>query len=224
MQNEVIACFKWWIGLQKTLTDAQMQRARTELINAAILVTGTTGSVDEKIVPISSIKTYLNTRSNGSAIPTDGPLPDHLLPLSISRHYDPQSLHSAFGWRELSISEWLRYVLDPHIISTDIEHDLTRSPQWAERVLQGLARVWSACSKDAHSEMTTLLSDKTCIPTSAGLKVPGDAYFQNAHVFPDLPLVTFPSGAAIKGNLEKTLQSLGVRKHVDLQIVFNRFV
>lgn len=222
IKNEVIACFKWWIGLQKTLTDAQAQRARTELINAAILATGSADKADEKIMPISSIQTYLNTRSSGSAIPTDGPLPDHLVPLAISRHFDPQSLHSAFGWRELSVTEWLRYMLDPQTVASDVEHDMIRSPQWAERVVHVLARIWPSCSRDAQTEIIALLQDKTCIPTAAGLKVPKEAYFQNAHVFPDLPLVTFPSGAMIRGNLEKTLQALGVRKHVELQIVFNR--
>ena len=116
----------------------------------------------------------------------------------------------------------LRYVLDPQVISADVDHDLTRTPQWAERVLQAIARVWPSSSKDAQSEIVSLLQEKPCIPTSAGLKVPREAYFQNAHVFPDLPLVTLPSGTVIKGTLEKTLESLGVRKHVELQIVFNR--
>lgn len=208
--------------MSKTLTEAQLARARPELINAIILTLGTPGSSDEKIIPISAVKTFLNTRNYGAAIPTDGPLPTHLLPLSISRHFDPQLLVSAFGWRELTIGEWLRHILDPKTTAINVEYDLARSAQWAERVLNAVARVWPSCGKDVQADIVSLLEDKTCIPTSAGIKVPGGAYFQSAHVFSDLPLVTFPSGTAIKGNLEKMLQSLGVRKHVDLQIVFNR--
>ena len=161
-------------------------------------------------------------RSHGSAIPTDGPLPAHLLPLNISRHFDPQVLHSAFGWRELSIGGWLSFILDPQTIVSDVEHDMTQSASWAERVIQSLSRLWPSLSKDVQEDIIRQLHDKACIPTSAGFKVPGDAYFQNANVFPDLPIVTLPSGVAIKGNLEKFLQALGVRKHVDLQIVFVR--
>jgi hypothetical protein len=56
------------------------------------------------------------------------------------------------------------------------------------------------------------------------LKVPTQAYFASVSLFRDLPTVTMPSGANIKGALEKVLQSLGVRKHVELQIVFDRSV
>ncbi|KAI0342553.1 hypothetical protein BDW22DRAFT_1484759 [Trametopsis cervina] len=223
-EHEMTACFKWWLNMYKTIGDAQLQRARSEIINAAILTIGTPGGSDEKIISLVSLKTFLNTRSTGAAIPTDGPLPSHVLPLTVSRHFDPQALRSAFGWQELTVADWLGFLLDPQTVTSDPEHDLTSSTHWADRVLQVLARVWPSCGKEAQADVVTLLQDKTCIPTSAGLKVPGDAYFQNAHVFPDLPLVTFPSGAAIKGNLEKVLQALGVRKHVELQIVFNRMI
>ena len=98
------------------------------------------------------------------------------------------------------------------------------SPQWAERVLQVLARASQSLSRARQEEVAEILREHACIPTSAGLKKPAEAYFQNAHVFHDLPIVTLPSGAAVKGPLEKFLQAAGVRKHVDLQIVFNRYV
>lgn len=208
--------------MYKTLSAAQVHAARKEILDAAIVTTGAPGSVEEKIIPLSSVQTFLNTRNHGSAIPTDGPLPAHLLPLNVSRHFDPQALQSAFGWRELNIGEWLKFTLESQVNTPDVEHDITQSAPWAERVLQSLARVWPSLSKDAQADIMAQLQDKTCIPTSAGLKIPAEAYFQSAHVFPDLPLVTLPSGTAIKGNLEKMLQAVGVRKHVDLQIVFNR--
>ncbi len=173
---------------------------------------------------MSSIQTFLNMRSIGSSIPTDGPLPDSLLPLNISRNFDPQSLISALGWKELTIGEWLRHVLDPDVSKSNAEYDLTLSPTWAERVLNVLARVWPACPRVVQEDVINLLKDKICIPTSAGLRTPQEAYFQNAHVFPDLPLITLPSGAPVKGPLEKFVEALGVRKHVELQIVFDRYV
>ncbi|KAI0083802.1 hypothetical protein BDY19DRAFT_975723 [Irpex rosettiformis] len=223
-ENEGIACLKWWASMYKTLSAAHVHAARKEILEATILTIGTPGSAEEKIIPLSSVQTFLNTRSHGSAIPTDGPLPTRLLPLSISRHFDPQALQSAFGWRELGIGEWLQFILDPQTTASHVEHDIVQCAPWAERVIQSLSRVWPSLSKDAQVDIVAQLRDKVCIPTSAGLRAPGDAYFQNAHVFPDLPLVAFPSGIAIKGSLEKTLQALGVRKHVDLQIVFNRMI
>ena len=70
-----------------------MRRARTiDPLNAAIVSLSTQGSADEKIIPLSSIETYLNTRNMGSLIPGEGPLPAHLLPVSIGRHFDPAAL------------------------------------------------------------------------------------------------------------------------------------
>jgi hypothetical protein len=204
------------------LEEQHKLQVRKALIEAAVITTGSPGAAEEKIISLAAVKTYLNTSRHGSFIPTDGPLPADLLPISISRHFSPDSLQSAFGWRELTIVEWLRYILDDQIASSDIEHDVTRSPQWAERVLQALARAWPNCSKKTKADFVILLGDKTCIPTSAGLKIPNHAYFQNTNVFPDLPIVTLSSRAPIKGALEELLQELGVRKHVDLQIVFHR--
>ena len=201
-----------------------MQHIRTELVNAAILTVGTSGQADEKIIPISTIQSFLNVRSGGSLIPTDGPIPDHLLPLSISRELDPLAVRAAFGWREFTVGEWVQHITSPQVTSGNVEFDITRSPQWAERVLHVLTRAWPSCAQPTKDIIVALLKDKACIPTSAGLKTPSEAYFQNVHVFPDLPIVTLPSGTSVKGPLEKVLQGLGVRKHVELQIVFDRCV
>lgn len=101
-------------------------------------------------------------------------------------------------------------------------HDLTISASWSERVILILARAWPSLSGPAKDQIILLLKDKTCIPTSGGLKIPDEAYFANANIFHDLPVVTFPSGIAIKSTLEKVLEALGVRKHVQLQVVFTR--
>ncbi|GJE97590.1 hypothetical protein PsYK624_138110 [Phanerochaete sordida] len=221
-EAEMVACFKWWIDLYKSGAVKQMERARAELLNAAVMITGTPGGAGEKIVPLNTIKSFLNNRA--AAIPLDGPLPPSLLPPSASRHFDPQWLKAAFGWEEFHLPSWLRHILDPEIRTADPEHDITLSAPWAERVLQVLTRAWPSSPKTSQQAITDLLKDVSCIPTIMGMKLPGESYFQNAHVFPDLPLVKLPSGAPIKGTLEKVLEALGVRKHVDLQIVFNRMI
>lgn len=221
-----MACLKWWLGIYKegSSNPAHLQRVRAELLNTAILVVGKLGSPEEKLIPLHTIKTFLNTRGLGGLIPTDGPLPEHLLPVSISQNFDPSNLGTAMAWRELSILEWLQHLLDEKVTAANAEHDPTRSAPFAERVLNILTRAWPSMSKGPMEAIVELLQQKTCIPTSMGLRTPQEAYFQTAHVFSDLPIVTFPSGTAVKGTLEKVLQTLGVRKHVDLQIVFNRYV
>jgi hypothetical protein len=106
--------------------------------------------------------------------------------------------------------------------AADAEHDINRSATWAERVLSTLSRSWPSLSNSVKEQLVALLKDQACIPTTGGLKIPEQAYFANANVFKDLPIVKLPSGTSIKGAIEKLLLALGVRKHVDLQLVFNR--
>ena len=223
-ETETVACLKWWIGVTKqggsTKQGSSINlQGRSQLLDA--LVVSVTGP-PEKIMKLSDAQTFLNSRTGGAIIPTDGPLPSTLLPSSITRSFDPEVLASVFPWKQLSIVDWLRHVTDPKVAAADTEFDITQSAPWAERVLTVLARAWPSLAKTAQEDVINILSPKSCVPTSTGLKVPDHAYFSSVNLFRDLPIVTMPSGAAVKGALEKVLQSLGVRKHVELQIIFDR--
>jgi len=63
-----------------------------------------------------------------------------------------------------------------------------------------------------------MLKEKKCMPTSKkGLLKPGETYFHNVKVLPDLPTVE-----SMKGVKEKFLEQLGVRRVVALQLIFDR--
>jgi hypothetical protein len=222
-EDEMIACLKWWIGLNAQGDNPNLLPIRTELLNAALLITGTAGGPDGTILPLASVTSFISTRNIlSSMIPTDGPLPPYVIPLSISRHFPPDVLLSSFPWTELLIVDWLRYVISPEVRAAGVEHDINQSAPWAERVLTVLARSWPSLSNGMKDNVAVILHDRTCVPTSAGLKLPQQAYFANANIFRDLPIVTLPSGTPVKGTLEKVLQFIGVRRHVDLQVVFDR--
>jgi hypothetical protein len=223
-EPEMIACLNWWLNLDQRGDDSNLLRIRTELLNAAVLTTGTPGGPDERIIPLASISKIINTKHVGTFIPADGPIPTLVLPLSVSKRFSPESLIKAFPWTELSILDWLRHITSHAVTEADVAYDLNRSAPWAERVLTMLSRAWPSMSKPTQVEVKELLKDKTCIPTSHGLRVPDQSYFANVNLFPDLSIVTMPSGLFVKGALEKVLQELGVRKHVELQIVFDRCV
>jgi hypothetical protein len=218
-ETETIACLKWWIGVAKQGNNPNLLQGRSQLLDA--LVVSITGP-PEKIMKLSDAQTFLNSRAGGAIIPTDGPLPSTLLPTSITRSFDPDVLVSVFPWKQLSIVDWLRHATDPKVAGANAEFDITHSAPWAERVLSVLARAWPSLAKNAQEDVIKILSPKSCIPTSTGLKKPDQAYFSSVNLFRDLPIVTMPSGAVVKGTLEKVLQSLGVRKHVELQIIFDR--
>jgi Protein of unknown function (DUF3684) len=218
-ETETVACLKWWIGVTKQGSNLNLLQGRSQLLDA--LVVSIIGP-PEKIMMLSNAQTFLNSRAGGAIIPTDGPLPSTLLPSSITRSFDPDVLASVFPWKQLSIVDWLKHVTDPKVAASNAEFDITHSAPWAERVLTVLARAWPSLAKPAQEDVIKMLSPKACIPTPTGLKVPGQAYFSSVNLFRDLPIVTMPSGAPVKGALERVLQSLGVRKHVELQIIFDR--
>ncbi|KAH7929282.1 hypothetical protein BV22DRAFT_1081369, partial [Leucogyrophana mollusca] len=222
-EEELVACLKWWTGLTPQGSNLQLPTIRAELLNAAVLTFGAPGA-DAKVLPLASVQSFINLRHMGSLIPWDGPLPDSLMPLSVTRHFDPDQLYS-FRWREFSIVDWIQHISSPVVLmdDDDVEHSLTRSAPWAERVLNVLARAWPSLSLEARNSISTILADKSCIPTSSGLKIPRESYFASADIFNDLPVVTLSSGP-IKAPTEKVLAALGVRKHVELQIVFDRMV
>ena len=218
-ETETIACLKWWISVAKQGNNPNLLPGRSQLLDA--LVVSITGP-PEKIMKLSDAQTFLNSRAGGAIIPTDGPLPSTLLPTSISRSFDPDVLVSVFPWKQLSIVDWLRHATDPKVAGANAEFDITHSAPWAERVLSVLARAWPSLAKNAQEDVIKILSPKSCIPTSTGLKKPDQAYFSSVNLFRDLPIVTMPSGVVVKGALERVLESLGVRKHVELQIIFDR--
>jgi hypothetical protein len=135
-------------------------------------------------------------------------------------------------------------VTDPEVATANAKFDITRDAPWADQVLSVLSRAWPSLSKTDREKVVELLSPKNCetceadedddadeackackacIPTSDGLKLPRQAYFSNVESFENLPIVSMPSGAKVRGDLKKVLEELGVRRHVKLQIVFDRF-
>lgn len=222
-EDEIVACLKWWIGVNKEASKFELT-PRTQLLNAAVLTIGTVGGEEQKFISLSSIRTFVNSRTIANIIPLDGPLPDHLLPASISKHFAPDDIIASFPWTELTIPQWLGHICSPAVRKAGVNIDINLSATWAERVLAVLARAWPNLSGPAKGEICAHLKPMTCIPTSAGMKTPDQSYFVQANIFNDLPVVKLSPGVAVKGNLERVLQVLGVRKHVDLQVVFNRMI
>ena len=218
-EEEMVACLQWWIGTsQQNL--AGVDGIRQALLSAAELTVGSSDDGDKRIISLEGIQTFLN--QNKFVVPTDGPLPSHLLPMSVSRKFESTQLQKSLRWKELTVLEWARHIVDPAVYTQKSEFNIVESPAWADRVLQVLSKCWPTLSKVDQTTIIGLLEKLACIPTSAGMKKPSEAYFSRADIFRDLPVVNLPSEVQIKGNLEKVLADLGVRKHVDLQVILNR--
>ncbi|KAK0455114.1 hypothetical protein EV421DRAFT_1887456 [Armillaria borealis] len=213
-ETETIACLKWWSGVKLNVTDRSS--IQKQLLDAAIMTTGLAGSGAERIIPLNIIQTFVDPKY----IPPDGPLPDHVLPYTVSKQLSSSTLKSSFPWTELTIRQWIQHVCDPNTRSAP-EHDITMSGPWAEHVLTVLSRSWTTISPEMKGEIVVMMKYLKCIPTSSGLRIPDEVYFPGANIFRDLPVVLLPSGSIIRGSLERVMEGLGVRRDVELQTLFN---
>lgn len=222
---EMIACLKWWVTV--AAHPSYEISLRSKLLNNAMLTIADPrdAALSEKIQPLSAVRFYLNT----SRLPTDVPLPDSCLSYEVSKSFSTNEISRVFGWSELTVSAWLKNLVQisvqaPHSSSNLIaDTNLQTSAAFAEKVLLTLSRAWFALPSSQHDEIQQLLAEVTCIPTRLQMQKPNDAYFSNVSLFSDLPIVELPT-AQVKGNLEKLLIALGVRRHVELQMIFNRLV
>ncbi|KAH9963432.1 hypothetical protein BGW80DRAFT_850444 [Lactifluus volemus] len=147
----------------------------------------------------------------------------------VQNEKGPSSFQEVFSENHHDIVvDWLEHVTDSfEVAGGNSRHDVTHTSsltERAERVLSVIAQVWSLLSKKAQQDVVKILSSKSCIPTSSGLKVPGHAYFPGVRLFPNFPIVTMPSGSVIKGSLRRVLESIGVRKSATLQIFVDRMI
>ena len=217
-EKEMVHCLHWWQSIANM--DGYTPSTRARLLDAAILV-----HENGKIVPLSMIETFVKPQS--SSIPTDMPLPNHTLSYTITKDLRGNSIYNIFGWTELSLLQYVTFLISPPMSdapTADPETDIRSSPAFAERVLAMLGRAWQSVSANQQTAIALELKDVPCIPTKAGFMKPGEAYFEKNLLFDDLPTIALPKNTAIRGGLEKMLLAIGVRKTVDLQLVFSRLV
>ncbi|RKP10023.1 hypothetical protein THASP1DRAFT_22221 [Thamnocephalis sphaerospora] len=192
-QSEIVSFMKWWASVRQS-TPIDLYR---RIMQLAVFPNGK--QFAEKLYFL-----------NASVIPPTLPLPSTVIDYEITRAFNKQTLESVFGpWSEYTLANWLEFAVTRPEFQSDAA--------FLELLLSTTSRAWTSLSDAAQKEVVKLLHDKKCIPTQRGLFLPSDTYFKNVTLFPDLPLVT-----ASKAVSEKLLTALGVRKHVNLQMVFAR--
>ena len=165
---------------------------------------------------------------------------DTLRQYAISRVIPWQDLSRVFAISELSVQDWVRYLASPEVLQQP-DTSITLSAAFAERVLGTLAKIWMNLRSEQSAFVISALKPLACIPTKKGMAAPGEAYLPKVTLFEDcelpcvcitigflkdshhattVPITTLPA----KGTMEKLLKALGVRDHVDLQLVFSRLL
>ena len=201
---ELIAYLQWQIFRDST---ADM---------ATLLEVVSFWSAGGKRVKLSTIRSFIGSNGLGAHIPSDGPMPSSLIPLSITKQFTSVQLVN-LGWQEFTIADWLRYISQPEIRSANLEYDFFQSVDWAERVLRTVSLAWSS-SDEVRVLAKSIFANKKCIPTMHKLYSPEETYLPTWDIpgFDDLdlPVVRFPSGLKITWEMQQLLLALGVQQHL----------
>ncbi|GES82823.1 hypothetical protein GLOIN_2v1661590 [Rhizophagus clarus] len=198
-ENELIELLKWWFSY-RSKGNAVNQMEFSQFMQLAC--------IGDKSRNLSTIRYFLNP----SIVPPDVDVPYEVLPYTISKPLKNQDLEKWFRWSELSLVNWARFIVE--------KPDLEVSPSFAEKVHNILARSLNNISQNDKEIIRQLFAQKKCIPTKSGMKIPDEAYFQNVNLFPDLPTIQFQKPQSV----QNIMQLLGVRKVVELQLIFDRLV
>lgn len=217
--EEMVACLRWWIGVSN-YQDYDPSLRRQLLDNALLEIPAKDEGGSASIQQLAAVTATLNPQR----IPTDVVLPSSCLSYEVSKELRSSDLFRVFGWSELTMSQWVTYVVGlSNTKDVAVDSSIQLSPTFAEKVLGILARSWGSLSVQQQNAVVEALKDVPCIPTRRGIHKPTEAYFSNVSLFEDLPIIELPT-VQVKGNLEKVAASLGVRRHVELQMIFNRLV
>ncbi|KAJ9654801.1 hypothetical protein H2198_006240 [Neophaeococcomyces mojaviensis] len=157
---------------------------------------------------------------NPSRIPQNMPLPETVMPLKYTSSFSKSELES-LGWEEFHIVPWMRWLIAESKNRSALreDQDLTSSPAFSSQIFPLLSKQWDSMSQSTKQTLVELLSSHTVVPTKLGMKKPGDAYFPGVKLFDDLPTIV-----GFNNVKDKVLTAFGVRKTVELGVVFDRLL
>ncbi|GAM86174.1 hypothetical protein ANO11243_041850 [Dothideomycetidae sp. 11243] len=196
---------------------------RDELDSSAIqaLFDGTVATLDETskqypspVLLLGGIQTF----PTAAKIPAELPMPPDTIPFKFVKAIPRDQLES-FGWSELQIVPWLRYIIEKDGGALGPDRSITKTPAFANQVLPVLSKSWDALSQSSKSTVVELLATRTVISTKLGMRKPNQAYFSSVRLFDDLPTIH-----GLQNVKEKFLAAIGVRKTVELSVVFERLM
>ncbi|RIA98330.1 hypothetical protein C1645_140577 [Glomus cerebriforme] len=198
-ENEIIELLKWWISY----------RSKGNNVNAAEFAQFLQlARIGDNSRPLNTIRYFLNP----DIVPPNVDIPSETLPFVISKHLKSQDLEKWVGLSELSLANWARFIVN--------KPELENNSTFAKKVHQILAKSLNSIPQTDKDIIHQLFIHKSCIPTKFGMKIPDEAYFHNVNLFSDLPTIEFKKPA----NVINIMELLGVRKVVELKLIFDRLV
>jgi hypothetical protein len=213
-EKQVTELVKWACG--------KVSRDEMDAEKVQTLFDGTIAGISEEFVStapspvlqLGQIKSFINV----ARIPAEMPAPPHTIPFRLTKSLMPKQLES-IGWEELQIVPWLRYLVESDGQGFGAGQSMTKTPAVASQALPVVSKAWDGLSVSSKQTVTELLVPRTVIPTKLGMRTPPQSYFASVKLFDDLPTIT-----NLQGVKEKFLFALGVRKTVELNVVFDRLM
>ncbi|KAI8623835.1 hypothetical protein F5Y19DRAFT_481305 [Xylariaceae sp. FL1651] len=204
--------FIQWAG-KKALQGDLDQTNRDRLLDVAVAIVSKKDDHDQgDIIALGSIRNFMTTQK----IPPGLPVPPSTIPFDYTKSCSIQELR-ALGWEPLDLAPWIEFLIETRSTRPE-DQDITRSPEFAIRILSVLSRGWENLSQLSKDKIVPLLKAHTVMPTKLGMRKPTESFFQSVKLFDDLPTIECPQ---LK---EKFLSALGVRKTVDLETIFKRLL
>ncbi|PKY20927.1 hypothetical protein RhiirB3_524661 [Rhizophagus irregularis] len=199
-EGEMIELLKWWISYRSKENNVDPSDVNQFMQLAR---------VGDNFQPLNTINYFLNP----GIVPPNMDIPNDVLPYSISKNFkNHKDFETWFKWKELSLVNWARFIVG--------KPDLECNPDFARKVHSTLAKSLNNLSQNDKKIIHQLFEKKKCIPTKFGMKFPQNAYFQNVNILPFLPTIDFQKPSSVQALMEL----LGVRKVVELQLIFDRLL
>ena len=212
--EQLIEFLKW--AAQKVKIHELDQRELRDLFSVTIAdLKSDTSSETSTLLDLSKVESYTNpVRISGEL-----PLPPSTLPFQFSRKLEASELRD-LGFEELNTVPWLKWIIQQaERNSIDQKYNILITPKFARDVLAAISKSWDPLSQSSKATVTEMLISRPIMPTKQGMKKPGDSYFPTVKLFDDLP-----THVELPGVKEKFLRSLGVRKTIELPVIFERLL
>lgn len=205
--------FLEWLGHKARISEVDGVVIRS-LLNVAVANDDEDGS--GKVLVLGEMRNFLNV----SRIPPEMPVPPTTLPFKFTKKIAKADLE-LLGFDDLHLVPWLRWLVENVGGRGDLSADLdvSASAAFASSVLPVVSKQWEGLSQSSKATVIELLTPRTVLPTKLGMRKPGDSYFSSVKLFDDLPVIT-----GVQSVKDKFLVALGVRKTVDIGVVFERLV
>ncbi|KAF2128990.1 hypothetical protein P153DRAFT_367274 [Dothidotthia symphoricarpi CBS 119687] len=206
--NEDELCeFLKWCGSKLESNEIDIPGARSLFENTVANIDVQPDKNSGKILALGDIDTYVNP----ARITPSLPLPPSTIPFVFTKGMSIKQLQM-FAWIELSMVRWLR-----HMTTQPQLEEFTTSETLASAVLTLASKCWEQLDTTSKDTVVKILTPHAIMPTKMGMRRPQESYFPTVKLFDDLPTVQ-----PFAGSKDKFLLALGVRKTIDLPMVFDR--